>query len=175
MNPVACTDAIRVESTPESVVLIDERAGVAHELSALTAFVWRSADGSADLERIAERAGAELGEPVSVDDVFAAADQLSDAGLLQSRIAPAGSMDMGRRTWLRRIAVAGAAAAAGSVIGAGRAAAKDDGNDSDKHGSAELSSKESSTRSGLAGAQSAESGAKRAERSAVSAESFIGR
>jgi hypothetical protein len=109
MLPTARTASLVVERLGDEVVVFDALANRAHTLNRTAALVFGHADGRTPVATIAARVAAELGAEADEGVVTLALDQLGRAGLLEDG-APAGRA-MTRRDAMRRLGVAGAAAA----------------------------------------------------------------
>lgn len=81
-------------------------------LDPLAEFIWDLADGSRDIDVLAEAASRAFDRVVEQEQIFSALDFLADAGLIEERVAPpAAETKVSRRSVLSRIVpVAGAAA-----------------------------------------------------------------
>ncbi|MBW8813079.1 MAG: hypothetical protein JF588_06600 [Caulobacterales bacterium] len=93
---------IALQVGPELVV--QDRSGQElARLDALDAFLWESADGTIGVPDLARRASESLGAAVDRETVWSALDRLADAGLLEQRATPPGSLpDVSRRAMLTR-------------------------------------------------------------------------
>lgn len=70
-----------------------------HDLPPLAAFIWAHADGTRDVNALADTAQQTLGTTIDVETVWVALDALADANLLEQRLAPPAAA---RHRWTRR-------------------------------------------------------------------------
>lgn len=106
-HPRARTKELIVERLPEETLVYDLRRHRAHCLNAALAWVWDRCDGRTSPEELARR----LGKPESEEIVRVALSQLSQAGLLEtklSRLETGGRCS--RRELVRRLGQAAAVA-----------------------------------------------------------------
>jgi hypothetical protein len=104
--PAARTQQLIVQRVGNEVLAYDTRTDEAHQLTPLAAAVFEGCDGRATVDEIAAAASDRLGEPVGIEAVGEALDQLADRGLLGE----AGGLS--RREAMRKVALVGAGAAA---------------------------------------------------------------
>ncbi len=108
-RPIARTQGLVVQETPDELLVYDTEAARAHSLNETAASVWRTSDGTKSVAEIAASLGAVGGtEPAQGEAVvWLALEQLQDNDLMQSSLVwePAGSS---RRDLLRNIGLASA-------------------------------------------------------------------
>lgn len=117
MFPIARREAhiARPQGADLVVLAPDHRV---HRLDATAAWIWQHADGQRDVDSLLLGLRAEVDANADRDLVFEALDRLSDAGLLDERVAP--PTGFSRRVALQRLVGAGAVAALTAVLGAPR-------------------------------------------------------
>jgi hypothetical protein len=106
--PKAVRDGIAVQEMAEDLLIFDTRVQRAHSLNQTARAVWSACDGEHSTAQIADGLGLDR------DAVTLALQSLSACGLLEDPVTP--DKTVSRREVLRRLAVAGAAAAAVPVI-----------------------------------------------------------
>ena len=118
-NPIARTEGVVARELGTGLVVLS--AGhVVHRLDVVTAWIWRHADGSRDIDALLAGLRAEANGEADRELVYEALDRLADASLLQERLGPPSGLS--RRIALRRLAGAGAIAALTAVLGVPRSA-----------------------------------------------------
>lgn len=133
MLPCARSAGLSVVSVPgdSSVTLVDAKKNRKHRLHPFTAWVWQNADGSQSVSQLSVKAKlvfvGGIGGEVNEAMVWQAIDDLAEAGLMQSGVAPPAGVT--RRSAFWKVAATGLAASA--VIGVGKAvhAQEEDAND----------------------------------------------
>ena len=117
LSPLARSEGLLVEHVGDETVVLDTESKQAHCLSPLAAAVFAGADGATPVEDLAALAGSALDEPVSVEQVEAALDQLDERGLLDRPALPADPPSgISRRQLVRRTAGATAAISAVPLV-----------------------------------------------------------
>ncbi|HEX4006741.1 MAG TPA: PqqD family protein [Acidobacteriaceae bacterium] len=112
-NPCARRKDIVTETLAAETIVYDQANHRAHSLNRTVALVWASADGKKSVEEIAGILHRETGIPEDRNVVLLALEELSTAGLLETPATQgAGPALMTRRQLARRLAMAGATAAA---------------------------------------------------------------
>lgn len=115
--PLARSEGLLLEQVGSETVVYDPETREAHCLSALAAAVFAECDGRTPVDRIAERAGSRMGEPINVQHVEAAIEQLEQRGLLSGPMpAVARSNGLSRRQLMHRTAGATAALSAVPLV-----------------------------------------------------------
>jgi hypothetical protein len=110
MRPRARREQVATTEVGGDLVLYDNARKMAHCLDPATAHVWRACDGLKTVDEIAAGLRAELVPDADVGTVELALEELRGAGLLdEPEVRAAG---VSRRQALKRIGLAGAAAAA---------------------------------------------------------------
>lgn len=115
MLPVARQDQLLVEEVGEGLVIYDQERDRAHSLNRTAAAVWRRCDGRTGVRELAAALSLELRTDVGEDVVRLALARLDGARLLLDGL-PAASRRVTRRELLRRVGLAGAAAAMLPVV-----------------------------------------------------------
>lgn len=145
-------------------------------LDPLAEFIWDLADGSRDIDVLAEAASRAFDRVVEQEQIFSALDFLADAGLIEERVAPpAAETKVSRRSVLSRIVPVAGAAAWMMSGGSAKAAGLFQYNESDSKESSnkeynrkadnrESSNKESNTKAGNREATNKESNTKAGNR-----------
>jgi hypothetical protein len=113
MRPLARKEKLTVRVLPEETLVYDLEGHKLHCLNRTAALVWGHCDGRHDLAALAALLARELGLPAPEATAAArlALEQLGRRGLLQEAVAPEeGAERLTRRTALRKMAVAAAAA-----------------------------------------------------------------
>lgn len=87
-NPMARQSGLVVQEMPDEVLVYDLDTNKAHCLNQSAAFVWKSCDGSNSVTDIVKEFESNGRGKVTEDFVWLAIDQLSDNGLLESKMAP---------------------------------------------------------------------------------------
>jgi len=113
--PAARSRGLVVEQLGEETLIYDLERDEAHHLNPTAAAVFGLCDGQTTIEELATEAAERLGQPLSVQIVDQAVEQLAERGLLSHGLAP--EVGVSRREVVRRAALVGAGAAvAGPVI-----------------------------------------------------------
>jgi flagellar biosynthesis GTPase FlhF len=115
MKPLARTEKLVVREIGDGLQIWDEEQRQEFELHAVTAAVWRHADGQRTVAELAELVAQQLGMAADEDLIWAALDRLADARLLAARLAPPAAQPFSRRNLLRRVGVAAALAVAAAL------------------------------------------------------------
>ena len=113
MQPLARKEKVTIRELPEETLVYDLERHTLHCLNRTAALVWKHCDGHHDPAALAVLVGRELGLPAEEAEAAArlALEQLSRRHLLHEKVAPAPEEErVTRRTALRKIAVAAAAA-----------------------------------------------------------------
>ena len=87
MNPTRRSDDVQIQEVGCELVVYDQRSHQAHRLNQSAALVYRHADGKTSIDELAGILHAELGLPADAGLVSLALSQLSDATLLEERMA----------------------------------------------------------------------------------------
>jgi hypothetical protein len=103
----ARTSDVVVKTLGDEVLVYDLPRHRAHSLNAVAAAVWRACDGARDVPALAAAAEATTGQPVPLDAVRFALQELGRARLL---IRPVASTGLTRRELIRRLGTAAAVA-----------------------------------------------------------------
>lgn len=112
-RPQARADGLLVEKVDEEIVVLDTASKEAHCLSWLAAAVFENADGRTRLEDLVDVVAGSTAQPVTVEQVRAALEQLEERGLLVGPPSPVHSPGgISRRQLVRRTAGATAAISA---------------------------------------------------------------
>jgi hypothetical protein len=104
-DPLARQHGLVVQEVSDEVLVYDTNANKAHCLNSSAAFVWRSCDGKTSVDDIVRRFESDGRGKVTADFVWLAIDQLSDNGLMESRVT-ARPRDMSRRQVIKKIGLA---------------------------------------------------------------------
>lgn len=107
--PAAHRTDLVVQNMDGELVLYDPHTANASVLNHTAAVIWQFADGTNDVNAIAQRATQQLGAPVDANLVWFTLKQLSNKHLLQSAITPPAAVrSLSRRDFLRAGAVGAA-------------------------------------------------------------------
>lgn len=116
-RPLARRDGIHTEEIDDGILVYDETRDTAHSLNKTAALIWRSCDGTHDVEGLVKTVELEFGEVADEDLVHVALDDLTANGLVEGvteRDREASRLS--RRRFIRRVGSVAAAAAALPVI-----------------------------------------------------------
>jgi hypothetical protein len=114
--PLARSSRVLVEAVGDDTVIYDLDSKEAHCLNPFAAAVFSYADGRTTTAEIAELAGQRLGKPVTEAEVEDAVAQLDERTLLEDSLLRVDGDGLSRRSFVRKSALAGAAAAAAPLI-----------------------------------------------------------
>ena len=127
MLPRARIAGLVVTETAEGLHIHDTERQHTHTLHPLAALVWKHADGRTSVSELTAMAREQVGPDITDETIWSAIDSLTEANLLEGRLAPpSGAQRVGRRDLIRRVAVGSMAAAAiGAVMAPSAVSAQD--------------------------------------------------
>ena len=114
MKPKARQTHLLVDHVGDETIVYDEDRQEAHSLNRAASIVWQHSDGAHSISQLAAVLATELGIDPSESAVEYALDELSRVHLLEN--GPDGGEAVTRRSALRRVALAGAAAVALPIV-----------------------------------------------------------
>lgn len=114
IHPVARTEGILTEQVEDELVVYDESRDMAARLNRTAALVWQNCDGSRSVDDLAALLREEVTDAADADLVMVTLDGLQEHGLIESGYAEreVDESKLSRRRFMRRVGIAGAAAAA---------------------------------------------------------------
>jgi hypothetical protein len=117
-HPRARREGLLVEEVDGEVLAYDLKRDIAWRLNTTAAAVWRRCDGTQSISDLAGLLGNELSVEVDENAVLMALDELVGHDMIASGYAPRDetAVEMSRRRFFRKTAVAGAATLAAPVV-----------------------------------------------------------
>jgi hypothetical protein len=105
--PLARNKGLVIRELPDEVLVYDLERDKAHCLNQTAAFIWEHCDGHTTVSEISGLLENSLKVPIHEDVVWCALNQLKkDHLLVDSMVWPASTMQISRRTLVRRVALA---------------------------------------------------------------------
>lgn len=114
MHPKARQTHLLVDHVGDETIVYDEDRQEAHSLNRPASIVWQHSDGAHSVSQLAAVLATELGIEANESVVEYALDELTRVHLLEN--GPDGGEPVTRRSALRRVALAGAAAVALPIV-----------------------------------------------------------
>jgi len=114
MNPKARQTHLLVDHVGDETIVYDEDRQEAHSLNRAASIVWQNSDGAHSVSQLAAVLGTALGVDANESVVEYALDELTRVHLLEN--GPDGGEPVSRRSALRRVALASAAAVALPIV-----------------------------------------------------------
>jgi hypothetical protein len=118
MRPLARTESLLSEEVDDELLIFDEQFQVACRLNASAALIWRNCDGERTVADLVGILSAELGEVASEEMVLIALDALAGHNLILSgyQVRDKDAVRLGRRHFMQRVGLLGAAVAAVPIV-----------------------------------------------------------
>jgi hypothetical protein len=115
-KPIARTTNLELQELSGELLVYDVERHKAHCLNTTLASIWRSCDGTRDVDALAAKLQDELKTPIAAEVVWMALEQLSKNHLLQAPLSTPKTEKMTRREMARRVGAVVAIPAIASLL-----------------------------------------------------------